>query len=125
MPILLPGYHKSSIQLEGIEKFWGVRTFLVKKSYMKIQKSFKIILILYTQFLTKNVLILQNVLTSPNCILPRHSLTKCFNASILCTNDAHVYKSSINIGSIVFSHLLTGPNPTIYWDVTLHALILH
>ena len=36
---------------------------------MKIQKPFRIILILYAQFLTKNVLIHQNVLIPPNCIL--------------------------------------------------------
>ena len=49
----------NSIQL------WGIRTFLVKKSYTKIQYPFRVILILYAQFLTINVLILQNVLMPP------------------------------------------------------------
>ena len=30
----------SSIQLGSIGTFWSIRTFLIKKSYMKIQKSF-------------------------------------------------------------------------------------
>ena len=50
-----------SIQFVAIEIFWSLRTFSVKKSYMKIQKSFRIILILYAKFLTKDVLVLQNV----------------------------------------------------------------
>ena len=52
----------NSIQLWGIRTFSSIRTFLVKKSYTKIQYPFRVILILYAQFLTINVLILQNVL---------------------------------------------------------------
>ena len=47
-------------------------------------------------FFTKIVLILQNVLIFPNCILPMHSSTKCVNTK------THFYNFSINIGSISF-----------------------
>ena len=50
---------------------------------------------------------------------------KCFNTLNLYTTGTHFYNSSINIGSISFSHLLTCTNPTIYRDATLQALILH
>ena len=75
---------------------------MFKKSNMEIQKCFRILQILYVQFLTKNVLILQNVLIPPNCILLAHSSRKCFNTSILYTTDTQFYNSSINIGSISF-----------------------
>ena len=91
----------------------------------KYKKSFRIILIIYAQFLTKNVQILQNVPIPSNCKLPTHSSTKCFNTSILYTTDTHFYNSSVNIGSISFfsssdthqsHHLLgchaTGVNPS-------------
>ena len=117
----------NSIQLWGIRTFSSIRTFLVKKSYTKIQYPFRVILILYAQFLTINVLILQNVLMPPPpppppttpivyyqhnieqnvsiplyCILPTHSSRKCFNTSILYTTNTHFYNSSINIRSIYF-----------------------
>ena len=41
--------------------------------------------------------------------------TKCFNTP---------NNSSINIGSISFSHLLTRTNPNIYWDAMPQTLIL-
>ena len=85
---------------------------------MKIQKYFRIILIVYAQFLTKNVLILQNVPIPLNCILLIHSSTKCFNTfililpthssrkclntSILYTTDIHFHNSSLSIMSISF-----------------------
>ena len=52
----------NSIQLWGTRTFSSIRTFLVKKSCIKIQYPFRVMLILYAQFLTINVLILQNVL---------------------------------------------------------------
>ena len=50
----------------------------------------------------QNVLILQNVLIPPNCILLMHSSTKYFSTPILYTTDTHFYGCSINIGSISF-----------------------
>ena len=39
---------------------------------------------------------------TPNCILPTHSSTKCFNTPILYTTNTHFHNFSINIGSIPF-----------------------
>ena len=66
---------------------------------MKIQKSFRIIQILYAQFLTRNVLILQNVPILPNCVLLAYSSTKCFDTPILHTIDTQFYNSSIIIAT--------------------------
>ena len=41
---------------------------------------------------------------------------KCFNTPNLYTTNVHFYNSSINIGFIFFSHLLTCTNPIIYLD---------
>ena len=78
----------------------------------KIHKDFWIILVLYTQFFNKNVLMPQNVLIIPKSILPTYSVRKCFNN--------YIYNSSINIGSISFfsssdihqSHHLLGYHTT-------------
>ena len=64
------------MQLGGIRTFWSIMTFLDKNSYMKIPKAFRVILILYAQFLAKNVLIFQTVSIPLNCILPTHPSTK-------------------------------------------------
>ena len=103
--VWLPIY-SIGILLEDIGKF------LSKESYMKIHKDFWIMLVLYTQFFNKNVLMPQNVLIIPKSILPTYSLRKCFNN--------HIYNSSINIGSISFlsssdihqSHHLLGYHTT-------------
>ena len=58
-----------SLQLGGIRKFWSISTFRLKKSYKNIQKDF----LNYTNpsctNFNQNVLLIQNVLIPPNCIL--------------------------------------------------------
>ena len=85
---------------------------------MIIQKDFWIVLIRHAQFFNQSVLILQNVLIPRNSILTTHSLTKCFNTTIVYTTDTHFFNSSMNIGYISFfaisdtqkSHDLLGTN---------------
>ena len=114
---------------------------MVKKSYREIQKSFRIIISLYAQFLTKNVLILQNVPIPLNFLPPMQSSPKFVNTSILYTTDAlfnkmfqyqhivyyqHTVLQLFNKHCIYFFFsYLTLRYPTIYWDVTLLALILY
>ena len=89
------------------QKKYTIEAFLVKKSYMKIQKYFRIILIVYAQFLTKNVLILQSVPIPLNCILPIHSSTKCFNTFILYTTDALFDKMFEYLHIVYYRHTLS------------------
>ena len=84
----------------------------------------------YTNSSCKNfnqiVLILQNALIPPNCILSTHSVRKCFNTSISYTADAQFYIFSEKIGSTsFFFHLQASTNPTTFWDAPLLALIFH
>ena len=84
-------------------------------SYMKIKKSF----LNYSNSLC--TIFKQNVPIRPNCILPTHSSTKCFNTLEFYTINTHFYNSSINIRSISFfsssdahqsHHLLLGFHAT-------------